>query len=614
MTFDIVLSWLLIYALGYLVSLLFFKKMTFTLRLVLSFGFGTGFVSFLMAVLGVLYNFELVTFLLAYIILVVVLMYLNRKMIQIPKFIIKIRGVSKTSLLILGIISVFILSSLFHIIYLPDLYYDAPLYAQWAKILYNDKKIRFTEGGPTISIGFASNYPSAHQVLSVFIYFFTGESLSPIRITSLLIAFLMVMLVYNWSKELFRDKESHFYSILVFLSLPFIIFFSRTSSYYIYIVFHFSIACYFLQRFILKRDKKDLYLSGIFGGFVASASYLGLSFLLVLLLALQAERRFYKNLLVALFLFSLIASPWYLKNLIVLGNPLWPLGGGKYIDPEIRAHSLSQLNAMSKVAGFNYETIDDLKKSLTRLFFSYINPDTASIYHGVNPFFTLFAIPAVVLWIGTEKDKRQKKIGFFVLWFLISLAFYIVTSSYWNRYLITISIPTVFLSVHLISSTIDKSRKLGLVWGRLIRLSLALSLGVLYIFSIYLSLFWDEYHMGSIEQVSQSLGDHQKILEICYGDDFRIWTWVNGNLPEDASMATTDFIKLYYYERPVIEFNSWKLRGLQYSSSIEESVRILKENGIDYLALTGEIGEFKKYPQYFELVKEIDGKAVYKVI
>jgi len=305
MGFNILLPWFLIWLLGHLASLLFFKKIGFYSRLVLSFGFGFGIVGLIMAILGILYNFQFVNVIFSYFVMVAILLYLNRKdigksKIKMPK--IKIQKFSTASLLTAGITLVFITSCLLHILYFPDLYMDAPLYAHWAKLLYKTKEIRFVEGGPTISLGPASNYPSAHQVLAVFIYFFTGESVEPLRFTSLLISFLMILLVYEWSKEVFKGKHSPLYSILIFTSLPFIIFFSRTSSHYIYLLFQFSMACYFLQRFLLKKDKKDLYLNGIFCAFVASASYLGLSFLPILFLAFQAERRFYKDIFATLLL------------------------------------------------------------------------------------------------------------------------------------------------------------------------------------------------------------------------------------------------------------------------------------------------------------------------
>jgi hypothetical protein len=587
--FGLFLAWFLIWFLGYLVSLLFFKKLSFPLRLILSFGFGFGVIAFLMLILGFLYNFQLLTVLIVYSSVITILFYLNRKIFTSVKFNFSI---NRSLLIILP----FILLSLLHLFLFPELYRDSLIYAHWTKILYKDKRINFVEGSPAI----VSNYPSAYQVLGVFIYLFADENLVFLKLTSLLISFLLILLVYCWSKELFKDNLS-FYSILLFISLPLIIFFSRSASQYIYLTFQFSLACYFLWKFLLEKDRKSLYVSSIFAGFSALTSYLGLLFLFLWFLSFQLNKKFYKSIILSFFLFFAIISPWYLRNLIILGNPTWPFGGGKYIDPFIRANSLDQLNKISKISGFNYDSLEDLKNSLVRLFFSYINYSDASTYHGLNPIFALLAIPAIFLWLKT----RDKKIQFFVLWFLILLVSYAAVVNYWDRYLILISVPTVFLSLYLIRY-LEKFK--------IVRLVLTLFLILLYFNSLYLALFWDECPRGKGKffEIIENLGNHQKILEICYGNEAKLWKWVNENIPENEIVATTDF-KLYYYNKTVIELRSWKLRGLYYSSSINETVKILKENNISYLVITVATEEFDKFPEYFHLVKEFDGKKIYKL-
>jgi hypothetical protein len=594
MIFNLFFAWLLILFLGYLFSFLFFKRLSFSFRLILSFGLGSGVITFLMTILGFLYNFQLNTFLTVYAILLIFLFWLNRKNLAF-----KIKSLSGSKFLVA--IFPFILFSLLHIFLFPELYRDSLIYAEWTKILYKDKRINFIEGGPSIALGFASNYPSAYQLLGVFIYLFTGENLVFLRLTSLFISFLLILFVYYWSKELFKNNLS-FYSILLFISLPSIIFFSRSASQYIYLTFQFSLACYFLWKFLLEKERKSLYVSSIFAGFSALTSYLGLLFLFLWFLSFQLNKKFYKSIILSFFLFFVIISPWYLRNLIILGNPIWPFGGGKYIDPFIRANSLDQLNKISKVSGFNYDNLEDLKNSLIRLFFSYVDYSNASIYHALNPIFTLFAIPAIFFWVR----NRDEKFKFFVLWFLILLAIYIVAATYWSKYLVLISIPTVFLSTYFIKS---------LQKFRVVKYCFMLFLAFLYFNSLYLALFWDECPQGmrNFSEYLGSLGNYQKILEICYGSDAKLWEWVNKNLPENEIIATNDF-KLYYFNKTMVELSSWKLRGLYYSSSINESVKILKENNVSYLVLVGAAEEVESYPQYFKIIKEIDGKKVYKII
>jgi len=596
MNLGLILSWLSVWFLGYLTSLLIFKKLDSSFRLILSFGLGFGIISVIMAVLGLLYNFQPMSVAITLILLYAVLLFLNRKNLKIKLQL----GRINSQLLI--IIVPFIIISLLHILLFPELYQDSTIYAQWTKILYEDKKINFIEGGPTIGMGFAVNYPSAYQLIGAFIYLFAGESWLYLRFTSLLLSLLLLLLVYKWSEEFFKEKKLALYSVILFISLPLIVFFSRSAAQYIYLAFQFSMACYFLQKFLSENDKRYLYAGSIFGGFAALTTYLGVLFAPLLLLAIQTSKKFYSEIIISFILFSLVISPWYLRNLIVLGNPFWPTGGGKYIDPYIQANSLDQLNKISKMSGFNYDSFADLKNSFGRLLFSYLDYSDASIYNGLNPIFILLAIPAILFWV----KNKDKNMYFFVVWFLVILSFYMILLNYWNRYLILISIPTVFLSVYLIKY-LQKFKVLKwLVTGFFV---------FLYLNSLYLALFWDTCPEGKddFSEVLKNLGDYQKISEICHGDDLKLSKWVNENLPDDVFIATTDY-KLYNYDKPVIEFTSWKLRGLHYSSNIDESVEILKENGVTHLVATGAVEDIEIYPEHFELLKEFDGKAIYKIV
>jgi hypothetical protein len=594
MLFNLIFVYLFVYFIGFLASKLILKKVSLPVRIIVSFALGFGILSWIIIFLGFILNFELLNVILALLTILLFLFCKSRKI----KFKMNFKMDVKFILLILPFFSL----SFLHALFFPELYRDSMIYAYLTKLFYQRKNISFIEGGPSIALGFASNYPSAYQLIGAFTYFFTGENLISLRLSSFLFSFLLVLLVYCWAKDVFKEEGLSIYSVLFLISLPTIIFFSHSASQYIYLTFQFSLACFFLYRFLLQKNRSDLYASAIFAGFAALTSYLGLLFIFFLLLTFQLGKKFYKSILISLFLFFSVISPWYLRNFVILGNPVWPFGGGKYIDPLIQASSLNQLNKISKVAGFNYETLEDLKNSLIRLFFSFIDYHNASIYHGLNPIFTFLAIPALFLWLKT----KDKKIKFFVLWFLILLAFYLVAVNYWNKYLILISVPTVFLSTYFVGY---------LQKFKIVKWLLVFFFGFLYINSLYLALFWDECPAGNINspEILENFGNHQKILEACYGSDAKIWKWVNENIPENETIATNDF-KLYYYNRTVIELSSWRLRGLFYSNDINETVRILKENNIRYLALIGDLEEMRKYPQHFKLIREVDSRAIYEVI
>lgn len=619
MTLGILLStlvsWLLLYVLGYLLSLLFFDQMVFVRRVLLSFGLGFGAASLLMAVLGMIFNFGIVPLAASYVLLIAILVKVNCKKFEdctaewnISKVLVELES---EDLIVLFVLIVFIGTSLTHIQWFPDLYEDASIYSHWARTMYQNKTISFIEGGPTIGLGLASNYPSSYQVVSSFIFYFTGESTLPIRYTSLLFASLLSVLTIHWTNEHFKKKRYSLFTILIFLSLPFMIVFSRTSSHYMYLVFNFSMASYYLYGYTKEREKTSLYLSAIFAAFAASTSYLGLTLGLLFLTVAFFERFKLDHIVLFVLIMAAVAFPWYLKNLITLGNPFWPFGGGKFIDSNIQKVTNDQLEQMGSFSGFDYSSAGKLKNSVYRLLFSYVSLEDSRFSHILNPYFTLFAVPAVALWSVSE--KRDKKLTFFIYWFFVILGFYILPSSYWNRYLSPLAVPTVFLSVWILSQLFERLEKNRRLHYLIARNSVYFVLSVIFLFSLLLSLFWTECKSGSLSAARQYMGNEQHILEICYDDEYQMWSWANNNLPSDAKVATTDYLNLYYYENPVIELNSWHLRDLFYSNSIEESVDILKENGVRYVAVKTETADFLASPRYFGLLASMGNNAVFAV-
>ncbi len=596
MLLGYVFAWIIVVSLGYLLSLSFPENLELKPRLSFSVGIGLGIISVLMMILGFLYNYKLQSVMLFLIPVYALLVLYNRKRIHLTDILSKSIGLNLKLVLILSIFSI---ASISHIILFPELYKDSGIYMQWTKLLYESKEINFVEGGPSVGMGLASNYPSAYQLITVFFYLFTGENPIYPRITSLILSVLFVSFVYEWSIHVFEKKKFGIYSSLILLSLPSIVFFSRSAAHYMYLTFQFSMACLLLKKYTETGEKLHLYLSSFFGGFAALAAYLGGIFLFIAPISLLNRNIKLSHLVTAGLIFSIIISPWYGRNFIVMGNPIWPMGGGNYIDPNIENHAFSQLNSASKVSGFNYDSIADLGNSIARLLFSYVNYSDASVYHPLNPFFIL-VIPTLFLWI----KKGNGKMEFFYVWFMAILASYVLIFNYWSKYLILISVPTTFLFLYL-----KENLKEGIT-GKLIECSIV----ILFANALLLAFIWDDCPQNhTMESIIDNLGNHTKLLEICYGDDIRIAEWVNENLPENAVIATTDY-KLYYYDRNVTEINSWKLRELYYTNGIEESIAVLKENGITNLVVTGDMDSFVLYPDYLKLIKEINGKVVYELL
>lgn len=591
---------------GYLFSLSFLKKSDFLERALLSFGLGLGINSFIMTILGFLFNLGLTNIIVSYLVVVVagvVLSKDNLKGISLKKFG-KGSKLSKDKLILIAISLPLLLFSLIHTLFLPETYVDSLIYGvTWSKIIYQRKAIPFIGGGPPVGLGLSSNYPSGFQLLGVFIYSFVGESMIFLRVLSFTIFLFLGILVYIWSSEIFKGKRLATLSLVVFLTIPSMILYSRVSSFYLYMVFQFSLAAYYLYKHQFSERRDYLFLASVIGGFAAHASFLGLVFLPFALLVLVLKPVKFKTILVFILLFSVTASPWYVRNLLVLGNPLWPFGGGRFIDRLIQTNTMLHLDDQSKLLGFNYNTPSDFMNSVHRLFFTYINFSDSAKGAGLRPYLTIFATPAIILCLK-EKDK---KFEFFVIWFLFVLAFYTIILNMFERYLTIITFPTVFLSVYMIKRLSEYS---------LLKYVVMILLGIIFINSLYLYFVWAECMGGSSNSTvsyMQNLGNHATMLEVCYGDDARIWEWADKNLPENDKIVTNE-VKFYYINKTLVNFDDWGFRGLYYSSSIDETVSVFKANNVKYILSVHGSEEFADYPEYFKEIKIIGDNAVYEVV
>jgi 4-amino-4-deoxy-L-arabinose transferase-like glycosyltransferase len=485
--------------------------------------------------------------------------------------------------------------SFFHAIFFPELYADALIYAEWARIIFKEKSLAVIEGGPSLALGLASNYPSAFQLLGAFTYFFTGENITNLKILSAISFLLLALLVYKWSKEVFHSSHFSLLSLILLFSLPAAATFSRTSSHYMFLALQFALAAYFLYKFDKEQKGKFLFCSAVFGSVAASTSYLGLLYLPLLLLSAKFEKKNYKKILLSLAIFFCLSS-WYLRNLVLLANPIWPFGGGNMIDPVIYANTLQQINEVSKSSGFNYESLPALFNSLYRLLYPF-NAFAIENYI-LQPVLTLLALPGLAVYF----KKRDAEMNFFLKWFLLILLFFIFVFNTWQKYLILISVPTVCLAVYFVK---QMSKKLKWFF--------AVAFAAFTIFSLFLNFSLVPCSRGKSTIYNYlNAFDRNEMLEVCYGNSAKIWKWVNENVPEGKLVATYEPY-FYYYNKTVVAFDSWQLRQIYHTANDTEIIAVLKSNNIAFLVVLDTEAKLKKYSEQFALLYETEGIKIYKM-
>jgi hypothetical protein len=554
----------LVLSIGYTTFFVIRKEEPSFRNLPIAWGFGLGILSFLLILLGLTIGFQfklILIFQLPFLFFVTYRLINKRKEVKF----------SSNFFISLLIILPFLLTTILHAIFYPELYWDSLAYGiNLAKIYLEEERIPLIAGGPSLGIELSSNYPPAHQVLLAYFFYFCKESTQIARLFSLTNAIFLIILTYYWSKEIFKKRIYHFLSLIVLVSLPLFILFSRYSIFYIYFLLQASLSFYFLYKFFVNKEKNSVYLSAVFAGFSFLSSYLGIIPAFAFFFISFFVKKDLNETVIASFLFILISSLWLLRNLFYLGDPLWPFLGGNFIDEKILENTLTIQKQMQKTLGFSFENFNTLENSIQRLFFTYPNFFNGIIINGLKPFLTLFALPAIVL----SFKRGYKKMIFFSFLLLLNLFFYILIFNWFERYMIAACLPTIFLSVYLIS-LFERSKIKFLLFSLVF---------ILFFNSIFFSLLWDECHPQNEKnywQILEKIGDHNSILEFCYVDSAKAWKWISSSTESNAKIATND-IRDYYINRSVIHTDSWELKDL-YHSNNDECIRILCSKGISYL-------------------------------
>ncbi|MCS7231158.1 MAG: glycosyltransferase family 39 protein [Elusimicrobiota bacterium] len=325
------------YGLG-IFSVSCFKKIEdIFLKSILSFILGLGVTSlsvFFLGLFGGLYKISFIILIIVGVIcfLTYLLLHSNTAKNAIKKFEFNFLNIV---LSIIFIYSTFI--NLFGVL-TPETFFDSQFYLlglpnQWR--LQN--KISFN---PYI---FASLYPFNVNMLYLMALVLNNDITAKILHWSFGIA--SCVLVYSFLKRYF-SKTMALIAVVIFYTVPTVMAVSWKTAIELGITM-FEIAMVLcMMEYFIKKEKFWLILSGIFAGFALGSKYLvlleffsiSISFF-VFKLVLEKERFLssLKSFLYFLIPALIVASPWYIRNLILTGNPVFPFFAHKvgFIKPRV---------------------------------------------------------------------------------------------------------------------------------------------------------------------------------------------------------------------------------------------------------------------------------------
>jgi hypothetical protein len=182
--------------------------------------------------------------------------------------------------------------------------------------------------GSGTGIWISSNYPPLFSLFNAFLL--SGSEFNDVLLgISNLIIGSFALLAITQCQEL-KDGKSK-----LILVLFLIVHCSIDSSYLLQFAF-FAMSFYYIKEYLSTKNIRELLFAGILLGGLSFTSYFGI-FVIAFFAAFLFRKTKAEHLMVFILVSVLIASPWFLRNAILSGNPVYPFLNQIFNSPYLSA-------------------------------------------------------------------------------------------------------------------------------------------------------------------------------------------------------------------------------------------------------------------------------------
>jgi hypothetical protein len=338
---------------------------------------------------------------------------------------------------------------------------------------------------------------------------------------------------------------------------------------------------------------------GIFYGFALLTNYQALLlsplFLLVLIYTyVKGENKW--GLLQFLIPTVVVAGVWYLRNLILLGNPFFPLFyevlGGKYVNPWMHGILFNSIQYNSVISYFGVATPSIIQRFGTFIF------DFQQF-----PALSLVTFIGVILALRNKKQMRNWSVLLF--WAFLPALFVFIGLEWIYPRAFLITMPAfALLTAFPISAALNKIGKQALPHKNRFEIFRHNWKGYLLTFLFSIVLLMCLLFPGLVIAVTGKMTYDAPFVEpptdplyfienpgvgigVWYhGVNTTVWTFLNENLKEGEKVATFES-KIYYIKdgdyNYIFPLDGWKAAQLYNITDPPEMVQFLKENNVTFV-------------------------------
>jgi hypothetical protein len=526
-----------------------------TERLLLSIGLGFGVTYVVMILIGILWEISLLTIILTQVSLFITLLLaafcrglklnfkgylrLKEKNSYIPKF-------NLFEAILLSVIGIYVIVAIYQTVAYPAVEWDSLAYGvNYAKIIFENGKIPLI-AGPSIGLEMSASYPPGVQLLAVYLYVFAGNAGDfYFRILQPIFGLATIIATYKFAMIVTKNRTASVFAMFTLSAMSTFWELFVHETYLMCLTLMLTLSAFFFFKAYNSSDadaKKYEVVGTLFCCFSALTSYIGIfSFGLLLLYSIN-RRLSAKRFTWLAILASFIILPWYIRNFLLLGNPIYPFFGiGNYLDPVLLNSAMQHFQNWSNVPFFDWVSII-CKVGTGILFLAVVYLTFAKRKH------FLLIFPLYLLLVG-------------VVIMAVHIAFL--------RYLI-IALPALAI-------ILSASAKSLLTTHTLVERMTAIILILLVLISSVAVLPC----INAFKPTPTRGDDKWSYLSQVF-EEGDAWKWINENTPTDARIATYD-IKEYYVERDIFTLDGNESAPLYKMDTIEESIDFLEERNVTYI-------------------------------
>jgi len=413
-----------------------------------------------------------------------------------------------------------------------------------------------------------SNFPFMSEMLYTLGMFMYGLKLA--QFTSVLIFIMCVVVTYDIAKTLMPDMDPAFAGLIILATPAFLENVVQYSS-DLYLTFFTLMVVYSYLMYERKRDPGLIVLMGVFAGISLGTKYVALVSILIpaIIAALYAAygRRADGPREVALTVVRfalpalLVASPWYVRNLINTGNPFYPGLYGIFDGKDMSAacyavHTLQHPAPMDALKNLIFQPY--------RIFFD--SPSYLRKYYGYASYLGILLPMSMPLLLLVRRIPRTVKLlcllsaMLFLMWnFAFPVTRFIFPA------VAVMSLASAFAVSRLLK---ESSRTYAFVMGGVLIMGLAVN--------IWLGFSAVDYWSKSpgLEHMYESDKDYLMRRMADKGDvvltSYPVYEYINENIPADARVLIIGDAQHLYIKRR---------HAYTYLSATEPFDAFLKDDG-----------------------------------